>query len=355
MIANLPDPSKMTVGQKMMEMQSILGRPLNEPERLKLMGLEQTERAMNRNEAYAMIHSGWARFTNGSMSQGERIQYQLAWEQAGLLPGHRQNPVTKAIEYVNPSLPPELSRMRDVVMGQQAVEAYRQPSPFDYSGQVRDAIAPDLQNDQQIDYGSDEGQLQVQQSRDQLISMLPEGKGLYDMVGDTATVGGWLKEKMFNIPGIGDQLGIDPQTIENRQFARMMTDQAIRAFALNRKFPVQEIARLIEQYPLNPKLSTEGAMQSYIRAVDKAIDVAIAGRQMALQSGSISLDAQKDAVDTIQDMKTLKRILNVSNEESGKPLTLSVEELDVMVNSGVLKPGDEFVGTDGKTYRVRGQ
>jgi hypothetical protein len=96
-------------------------------------------------------------------------------------------------------------------------------------------------------------------------------------------------------------------------------------------------------------------MQSYIRAVDKAIDVAITGRQMALQSGSISLDAQKDAVDTIQDMKTLKRILNVSDEDSGKPLTLSVEELDVMVNNGVLKPGDEFVGTDGKTYRVRGQ
>lgn len=358
-IAGLPDPSKMNMAQKMMMNEMILGRPLTEQERQKMMGIYTAETQMTKSASLAMISSEWGRFSSGVMSQQERLQYLTAWQQSGMLPGWRTNEITGRQEYFDPVLPPELDRMRKVVMGSQ--QAYQPPAPhgsFDYAVEAGNSVSPGYR--EQVsptpDYSKQENENQRQVQLRQLSnSILGENQGLYQMADNMIGPDARLKEMVFNLPFIGDKLGIDPTVIEDRQFARGVSDQVIRAYAVNRRFPVAEIQRVLDTYPVGPQTwSNPEAYRAYIRAVDRATEVAIRTRETAL-SQEVSMDNRRDIMDTIQDLKGLRAVLNVTDNERGKPLKLSDQQAMFMMQNGTLQPGDRFIGLDGEEYEVPDQ
>lgn len=358
LVASMPDPSKMSIGQKMAFNQILLGRPLNDKEQRQMMNIYSAETAMTKSSAAAMVHQGAQKFMSGTMSPEERLEYDMAWQQAGLLPGWKPNDVTGRMEYVNPPLTPMLSQIRDQIMGNQPQVQRPPQTPFEFGVEAAETVSPGYRSQEQpeLDYSDPANREQRDVQLNQLTqTMTQDGQGLYQMADTIAGAAPAAKEFAFNLPIVGDMFGIDPTSIEDRQFARGVVDQTVRAFAVNRRFPVAEVKRVIDAYPVGPTLRTPEAYRAYIRAIDKSVETAINTRQMALESGRVSMDNRRDMEDTIQDLKGLKAVLNVTDEDRRKPATYSPDQVKVLIESGALQPGDTFVGEDGVTRTVRGQ
>ena len=351
-LATMPDPSKMTSSQKLFLAESVMG-PMSEAERKKFLGVYIADSQMNKANALNIIKQGWQKYAQGAMTPDEKVEYQMAWQSSGMLPGWRTNEITGRQEWVEPVLPPDLKAMRNRVMGlpgQTTTPSHNAPASF--ARDAAEVVSPGYSQS-----SADIGQMDdtaYQEMTDSLKNtILADGKGLYQMAENMAGPVPRFKEMVFNWPVIGDKLGIDPTMAEDRKFAEGATDQVIRAFALNPRYPVAEVERIINTYPVGPDTwSNPTAYRSYLRAIDRTAMMGIKTREAALAEGNLGPDTVREYNAQVSNLKSLRQIINIPEEEARQPMTLTGEQARELVRQGSLKPGDTFLDAQGNSYSV---
>ena len=176
--------------------------------------------------------------------------------------------------------------------------------------------------------------------------------GLYALAAksgsDVAGVVGFAKEVFGKTAGQVSDTFVPEEAIGIRQEFKSVHNLFIRAFALNKRYPVTEVKRLEEETNVKPQAyNSRKAFLSELRSIDKSLRIMLANEESTARDPNIAPQARSDSAQAVRDIRNFLARLNVPQTSAALPAGVPLGAVLV----GTSKSGKKVYSVPGTNKR----